>query len=117
GVAGPIHVSTTFIYRLPVSKRQVAQTRSRIVVPLGRKFMTGYIVGLLESLRPGTSLQEIDIKEAKDVLDVIPLVTPELLQLTRWVADYYLAPWGEVIKAALPPGISPTIGQFLSLTP
>ena len=57
-----------------------------------------------------------DIKEAKEILDAVPLVTPELLQLTRWVADYYLAPWGEVIKAALPPGISPTIDPFLSIT-
>ena len=96
--------------------RYAAQTGSRIVVPLGRKFVTGYIVALLENLRAGTSLQESDIKEAKEILDVIPLVTPELLQLTRWVAEYYLAPWGEVIKAALPPGISPTIDQFLSLT-
>ncbi|MGH9872053.1 MAG: primosomal protein N' [Pyrinomonadaceae bacterium] len=115
-VAVPVHVSSTFIYRLPTSMRHLAQTGSRIVVPLGRKFVTGYIVALLENLRAGTSLQESDIKEAKDILDVIPLVTPELLQLTRWVADYYLAPWGEVIKAALPPGISPAIEQFLSLT-
>ena len=115
-VAVPLHVSSTFIYRLPISRRQVAQTGSRIVVPLGRKFVTGYIVALLEDLASGTSLQESAIKDARDVLDVIPLVTPELLQLTRWVADYYLAPWGEVIKAALPPGISPRIDQFLSLT-
>jgi primosomal protein N' (replication factor Y) len=115
-VAVPVHVSSTFIYRLPVSLRHVAQTGSRIVVPLGRKFVTGYIVTLLEELRAGTSLQESDIKDAKDILDVIPLVTAELLQLTRWVADYYLAPWGEVIKAALPPGISPTIDQFLVIT-
>lgn len=115
-VAVPIHVSSTFIYRLPVPMRQVAQTGSRIVVPLGRKFVTGYIVALLDELRAGTSLQESNIKEAREVLDVIPLVTPELLQLTRWVAEYYLAPWGEVIKAALPPGISPTIDQFLTIT-
>jgi primosomal protein N' (replication factor Y) len=115
-VAVPVHVSSTFIYRIPVALRQLAQTGSRIVVPLGRNFVTGYIVALLHELRSGTSLQESDIKEARDVLDVIPLVTPELLQLTRWVAEYYLAPWGEVIKAALPPGISPTIDQFLSLT-
>ena len=115
-VAVPLHVSATFIYRLPVAKRWVAQAGSRIVVPLGRRFVTGYIVALLEDLPTGTSLQESVIKDAKDVIDVIPLVTPELLQLTRWVADYYLAPWGEVIKAALPPGISPTIDQFLSLT-
>ena len=115
-VAVPLHVSSTFIYRLPVSLRAVAQTGSRIVVPLGRKMVTGYIVGLLHELRPGTSLQESTIKEAKEILDVIPLVTPELLQLTRWVADYYLGAWGEVIKAALPPGISPTIDQFLAIT-
>ena len=115
-VAVPVHVSSTFIYRLPVSLRQLAQAGSRIVVPLGRKFVTGYIVDVLETLRAGTSLQESEIKEAKDILDVVPLVTPELLQLTRWVAEYYLAPWGEVIKAALPPGISPTIEQFLSIT-
>ena len=115
-VAVPVHVSSTFIYRLPVSLRHLAQAGSRIVVPLGRKFVTGYIVALLDNLHAGTSLQESDIKEAKEILDAIPLVTPELLQLTRWVAEYYLAPWGEVIKAALPPGISPTIDPFLCIT-
>jgi len=96
--------------------QQLAQPGSRIVVPFGRKFVTGYIVALREGLRPGTSLKQSDIKDAKELLDVIPLVTPELLELTRWVSEYYLAPWGEVIKAALPPGISPTIEQFLSVT-
>ena len=115
-VAVPVHVSSTFTYRLPVSMQHLAQPGSRIVVPFGRKFVTGYIVALREGLRPGTSLQESDIKDARELLDVIPLVTPELLELTRWVSEYYLAPWGEVIKAALPPGISPTIEQFLSVT-
>ena len=115
-VAVPVHVSSTFIYQLPDSLRSLAQPGSRIVVPLGKKFVTGYIVAVLENLRVDTSLKESDVKEAKDILDAVPLVTPELLELTRWVADYYLSPWGEVIKAALPPGISPTIEQFLSLT-
>jgi len=115
-VAVPVHVSSTFIYRLPISLRHLAEPGSRIVVPLGKKFVTGYIVGLLENLSAGTSLQESDVKEAKEILDTIPLVPPELLDLTRWVADYYLAPWGEVIKAALPPGISPKIDSFLSIT-
>lgn len=115
-VAVPVYVSSTFIYRLPLTMRDLAQVGSRIVVPFGRKFVTGYIVALLENLRTGTSLAEADIKEAREILDAVPLVTPELLQLTRWVSDYYLAPWGEVIKAALPPGISPTIDPFLSIT-
>lgn len=95
---------------------RIAQPGSRIVVPFGRRFVTGYIVSLHEELRVGTSLKESDVKDAKEILDSIPLVTPELLELTSWVAEYYLAPWGEVIKAALPPGISPTIEQFLILS-
>jgi primosomal protein N' (replication factor Y) len=116
-VAVPLHVSSTFIYRLPEPLRDIAQPGSRIVVPLARKLVTGYITGLLQELRPGTSLEESTVKDAKEILDAVPLVTPELLELTRWVADYYLGAWGEVIKAALPPGISPTIDRFLVLTP
>jgi primosomal protein N' (replication factor Y) len=116
-VAVPLHVSTTFIYRLPPDLRELAQVGCRIVVPLGRKIVTGYIVDLLDQLGDRINLDESDIKEAREILDPLPLVTPELIELTRWVAEYYLAPWGEVIKAALPPGISPTIDPFLSLTP
>jgi primosomal protein N' (replication factor Y) (superfamily II helicase) len=115
-VAVPLHVSNTFIYRLPEPMRITAAPGSRIVVPLARKLVTGYIVALLERLPPETSLKEADIREAQEILDLIPLVTPQLLQLTKWVSDYYASPWGEVIKSALPPGISPDIEVFLSLT-
>lgn len=116
-VAVPVHVSSTFTYRLPASMRDLAQAGSRIVVPFGRKFVTGYITEVSADLATETRLQEADIKEARELLDVTPLVTPQLLELTRWVSEYYLAPWGEVIKAALPPGISPIIERFLSITP
>ena len=115
-VALPLYVFNTFIYRLTEPMRITAAAGSRIVVPLSRKLVTGYIVNLLDRLPAETSLKESDIREAQEILDVIPLVTPELLQLTKWVSDYYLSPWGEVIKSALPPGISPDIEVFLSLT-
>jgi primosomal protein N' (replication factor Y) len=44
-------------------------------------------------------------------------LTPELIQITQWISEYYRTPLGEIIKAALPPGISPTIEQFVSATP
>ncbi|HEV2904986.1 MAG TPA: primosomal protein N', partial [Pyrinomonadaceae bacterium] len=115
-VAVPVHVLSTFTYRLPPSLRDRAQPGSRIVVPFGGKPLTGYILGTQQQLRPGTSLHEEDVKDAKEILDDVPLLTPELLQLTRWVSEYYLAPLGEVIKAALPPGITPPIERFLSVT-
>ena len=51
---------------------------------------------------------EIDESKIKDVLEVIddhPLITPEILSLTQWTADYYASFWGEMLKAALPAGL------------
>ncbi|HZE63785.1 MAG TPA: primosomal protein N' [Pyrinomonadaceae bacterium] len=115
-VAVPVHVLTTFIYRLPSALQSIAQTGSRIAVPFGRKLVTGYIVALHAELRSGTSLKEENIKEAREILDMVPLVTAEILELTRWVSEYYLAPWGQVLKAALPPGVSPRVEHLLTIT-
>jgi primosomal protein N' (replication factor Y) len=115
-VAVPVHVSTTFIYRLPASLQSSAELGSRIVVPFGNKLTTGYIVGLHPELRPDSSLTDENVKDAQEILDKAPLITGEILELTRWVSEYYLAPWGEVIKAALPPGVNPRVEQLLHIT-
>src|SRR6185436_19087748 len=57
-----------------------------------------------------------EIKEIESVLDVEPAIIPEVLQLTRWVADYYAAPLGEVMRAALPAGINTSIMQVVAIT-
>jgi primosomal protein N' (replication factor Y) (superfamily II helicase) len=115
-VAFPVHLSKTFTYRLPQSIQQVARVGSRVVARLGAKPLTGYIVALLPSLRIGTSLVESEIKEVQELLDVDPPLTAEILEITRWVADYYAAPWGEVMRAALPAGINATVEQAVSIT-
>jgi primosomal protein N' (replication factor Y) (superfamily II helicase) len=115
-VAVPLHVAQTFTYRLPELDREAAQVGARVLVPLGRGVVTGFIVELLEDLSAHRTLTDSEIKSVEQVLDTTPLVTKEILEITRWVADYYGAPWGEVLKAALPPGISPGREQLLTLT-
>jgi primosomal protein N' (replication factor Y) len=115
-VAFPVHLSKTFTYRLPVTIQSVARVGSRVVAPLGAKPVTGYIVGLLPHLRDGSSLVESELKEVQELLDVDPPLTPEVLEITRWVADYYAAPWGEVMRAALPAGINAAVEQIVSIT-
>jgi primosomal protein N' (replication factor Y) len=116
-VAFPVHLSKSFTYRLPPSIQSVARVGSRVVAPLGAKPLTGYIVALLPHLRVGTSLVESEIKEVAELLDVDPPLTSAVLEITRWVADYYAAPWGEVMRAALPAGINATVEQMVSITP
>jgi primosomal protein N' (replication factor Y) len=116
-VAVPLHVTQTFTYRLPLALREDARLGSRLLVPFGRKRLTGYIVALLHELDPAADLSDAEIKDAEELLDAEPLLTPEVLEITRWVADYYAAPWGEVLKAALPAGLNATVEQILSITP
>ena len=104
-VAVPLHVFQTFTYRLSAEQSADAQVGARVIVPLGRSVVTAYIVGLSDE--PPENLAEIDIKDAQSLVDSTPVCSAEILQLARWVADYYACPLGEVIKAALPPGMSP----------
>ena len=104
-VAVPLHVYQTFTYRLSPEQSTDAEVGSRLLVPLGRNLVTSYIVSLLDELP--ASLTDLDIKDAQDLVDTEPVCNPEILQLARWVSDYYACPLGEVIKAALPPGMTP----------
>jgi len=113
-VAVPLHVSQTFLYRLPEALRSAATVGARIVVPLGRTTVTGYIVALQDHLGPEVS--ETNLKDAQSLVDSVAVCAPEILQLSRWVSDYYASPIGEVIKATLPPGITPAIDEHLAIT-
>ena len=73
----------------------------RVLVPLGRRKVTGYVVQSPgESPPPG--VEPGSIKSVLEILDDEPLLTLELLELTRWVAEYYCCGWGEALKFALP---------------
>jgi primosomal protein N' (replication factor Y) (superfamily II helicase) len=104
-VAVPLHVFQTFTYRLSPEQSVQAEVGVRLVVPLGRNLVTGYVVSLHNELP--AELGEVDVKDAHTLVDTEPVCNPEILQLARWVADYYACPLGEVIKAALPPGMTP----------
>jgi primosomal protein N' (replication factor Y) len=111
----PLHVFQTFTYRLNPELSAQAEVGARIVVPLGRKLVTGYIVALSDA--PPATLLDTEIKEAQSIVDSVPVCSPPVLELARWVADYYASPLGEVIKAALPPGMSPSSNRGSLIKP
>src|SRR5262245_19763094 len=113
-VAVPVHVRQTFTYRLPGELALRAEPGCRVMVPFGKKFLTGFIVDLHETLQ--SEVDESDIKDIEELLDESPIITHEILELTRWVSDYYFAPWGECLRAALPAGAISISEQVLSLT-
>ncbi|MGH9800345.1 MAG: hypothetical protein ACRD82_08275, partial [Blastocatellia bacterium] len=116
-VAIPLNVHQTFTYRLPENIAANVRPGARALVPFGRQLLTGYIVDLHETLEEaGQAGESFEIKEVEELFDIEPLVTPELLDLTKWIADYYYAPWGETIKSSLPAGINSDAEALFTIT-
>ena len=115
-VAIPLGVIQTFTYGLSPALRKEAQLGARVVVPFGRQQITGYIVGFHQASDVSDRVDPADIKEVLEVLDPEPLLTPEVIALTRWVSEYYAAPLGEVLKGALPAGLNAKVETILSIT-
>jgi primosomal protein N' (replication factor Y) len=83
------------------------QTGRRVRVPFGRsnRKVVGYCVALgTKAVDPGR------LKSIAEVVDTASLLSPAMLRLTRWMADYYLCSWGEVLEAVVPAGVRQLAG-------
>ena len=109
-VAVNLPLPKTFTYHLPTALTDAVKIGMRVLVPLGRKTLTGFVVGFPEEAPCA------EIKDILDLLDEEPLFGDHDLQFYQWVANYYYYPLGQTIAAALPQGISAAYQQIISLT-
>lgn len=86
---------------------RLVEVGRRLKVPFGRSNRTvvAYCVQLeTKEVDPGR------LKSVAGVVDNQSLLSPAMLQLTRWMADYYLCPWGQVLQAVVPAGVRKLAG-------
>jgi primosomal protein N' (replication factor Y) (superfamily II helicase) len=93
-VALPVPLDMVFTYRVPADVTPIVGGRA--LVPFRQQRMTG-IVMELHDRKPA-----VTIKNVLNMLDDAPVLDHQLLRLGRWIADYYLAPLGEVFRTMLP---------------
>jgi primosomal protein N' (replication factor Y) (superfamily II helicase) len=106
---GPVPELLT--YALPPEWQGLVRPGMRVLVPLGRRVVTGCVVAFQEA--PLVQAPKLIV----DLLDDEPALTPDLLALTQWMASYYVATWGETIRAALPRALQSGSVQTVTLTP
>ncbi|MBT8339829.1 MAG: primosomal protein N' [Desulfatitalea sp.] len=109
-VAVPLPVHDIFTYRVPQAFTGRIAVGIRVLVPFGRRRITGYVVGI------GAPPPEATLKSILDVMDDMPLFPGCMLPFFQWVADYYIHPLGEVIQTALPSGINLAERVYFSLS-
>lgn len=95
-IAINLPLDTLFTYRVPDYLKDSAETGKRVLVNFGKRALTGIIVDVSDH----TSLKKVS--EIKSILDETRIISDELIRFCRWVSEYYLAPIGEVLFAAIP---------------
>jgi primosomal protein N' (replication factor Y) len=93
-VALPVPLDTAFTYHVPDGMQPVVG--GRVLVPFRQQRMSGVVVAM-HACAP-----KVQAKDVLSVLDASPVLDEQLLRLGKWIADYYLAPLGEVFRTMLP---------------
>ncbi len=96
----PLPLDGLFTYSVPAEKAPRVVPGVRLLVPLGKSKTYTAIAVELHERQP-----DFEARPILDVLDAAPVLLPQQLKLWQWIADYYLAPLGDVYKAALPAGL------------
>ena len=98
-VALALPLRTTFTYRVPDELDGPMAAGARVVVPFRNRAMLGVVLGRSDS-SDGASL-----KNVTEIIDILPALSPVLIELGRWISNYYLSPIGETFRAMLPPSV------------
>jgi primosomal protein N' (replication factor Y) len=94
-VALPVPLDRAFTYELG---QLAAEIGARVMVPFGGQRLVGVVVGL-HDIAPGAG---VEVKRVERVLDEAALLPDELMELGKWIAGYYCAPLGEVLRGMMP---------------
>jgi primosomal protein N' (replication factor Y) (superfamily II helicase) len=98
-VALAVPLDMVFTYSIPPGMEPVVG--GRVLVPFRQQRLSGIVVEL-HDLPPQGNASQIKIKKVIEALDLTPVLDEHLLKLGKWIADYYLAPLGEVFRTMLP---------------
>lgn len=104
----------TLHYIVPEHLAEQAATGCRALAPLGRREAVGLIAALTED--PPEAPPDTRWRPLLALLDEAPVLTPDLLELARWVGSYYFYPLGQVIRTMLPAELEAAEHQAYRLT-
>ena len=109
-VSLPVPLDQPFTYQLPETLRHRVREGCRVIAPFGARKLTGVV------LRCHDEAPDVPLRELYRLVDAQPVLSAEMLSLGRWIASYYCAPLGEVLRSMLPIAAEIRSGKIYSLT-
>lgn len=93
----------SFTYLVPSEMEGQVMRGCRVVVPFGKKkIYTGVVLQTHNNEPMG-----VEMKSILELLDECPIVNEQQITFWQWIANYYICPLGDVMKAALPGAMKP----------
>ena len=109
----PVPIHQVFTYRVPFESNEIIHFGMRVIVPFGKgKLLTGIITRIHEEIPT-----QYQAKYIEHVLDDTPIINSRQLEFWSWISNYYLAPIGDVMNAALPANFKLASETKISLHP
>jgi len=99
-VVFPLSFRNSFTYSISKEHLEFVHVGVRVVVPFGKRTLTGFVVDVSEI----TDIQE-RIKPIRDVLDDAPIFDKYSLKFYEWISDYYISSLGEALRNSVPYGL------------
>lgn len=106
----------SFTYSCPPELAEKVAVGKRVEVRFGNRRMTAFVVALHQSLPENLDFPAEKIKPILKVLDDQPIFTQEHIQMSSWMARFYLCTQGEALATMIPSGRRETEGPGLSFS-
>lgn len=100
-VALDVPLNQTFTYSNLENNSQ-SLTGCRVEIRFGARKTSGCVVSESDTLPPDCPVDEEKIRPITKIMDSTPLLSPELINLGKWISNYYLCSIGEAINAMIP---------------
>jgi primosomal protein N' (replication factor Y) len=97
-VSLPVPLDRAFTYELPETLKHRVRAGCRVIVPFGSRTLTGVAVQVHDET------PEVETRMALKLVDAEPVFDKGMMDLGRWISDYYCAPLGEVLRGMAPLG-------------
>ncbi|WP_214269308.1 primosomal protein N' [Staphylococcus pseudoxylosus] len=106
-------VDFTFDYIIPTRLQSMVQVGMRVIVPFGPRTIQGYVMQVTE--QPDGNIDIAKLKEIKEIQDIKPELTEELIQLTEWYNNYFVTKRISMLEVMLPSAIKAKYTKVFSI--
>ncbi|MEK5060236.1 primosomal protein N' [Paenibacillus sp. FSL H7-0326] len=104
-------VDRTFDYLIPESLKGWVEIGSRVGVPFGHRTVQGFVVGLEEAVNT-----DFKLKPIAELLDLVPPLSPDLVELGRWMSRHYACSAIMALQVMIPTALKGKSKRYISVS-